>query len=828
MSRLVRAAVLLAATLLILSGLSQASPAQSSPGFVAARSDGLLTTPEGTPIFLVAANYEGYADRSWRMWEDDLFSATLIEKDFLKAKRAGINALRIFVQTPLVADVKAGKWSKLDTVMALARKHNIYLILTFYDYGDSNLQQVASVDRAIAQRYANEGIILAYDLKNEPHYQDLVTASYPQGTSAALQGDGLIKQYGERLTQQAAKAWRQTDDGRALVPARFDDRQAYIYANNYRYYRDFLADLGAWVTARNYEVSSLDYMDSPDAARWHGFTQALDQTLASWIGVQVNAIRGVDAKHLITVGYSDVILAKMAANRALDIQSVHRYPGRSAREVRLFFNMLQNLRTTFPGRPLILEEFGYSNAGMDPAVSAIYESAFLLYSWKQGMAGGAKWVLNDLSVGYNEQQMNFGLFKTDDGPKPIVHALQALSSYFQNRPARGDLAFDSDEATGIRYVYSAPDALFVAAKEYQDNRLRVSATGPTQVFLSWTDPKAMWISATSGTNLRLNPAAIVGDTSLRGRFTLEKMEGDKSVAHPFTMEAGNVAFTAQAGQTYILKLPRTYADAKIQIVWPQGNKPVSQADKANIGIYLFDRKTPRSVCGNLSATVKLWRALNNGMEEPVGTAQKVVRAIGGASIPAWEFNDVDVGAAKDPLNKYYFRLSVEGMGGYYSNTWSHGEDARTYFPRQDVPTGVSTAIPSGVDAKIEIVWPQGGAPVNQATRANVGAFLFEQGTTRSVSADWNPVVRLWRALNNEPEEFVATGQKEPKTAGSVTFPMWTFNNVDVSAATNTSNKYYLRVTVDGVPHRSNIWSHGVDARTYFPKQDAPQPATGCE
>ena len=216
------------------------------------------------------------------------------------------------------------------------------------------------------------------------------------------------------------------------------------------------------------------------------------------------------------------------------------------------------------------------------------------------------------------------------------------------------------------------------------------------------------------------------------------------------------------------------------------------------------------------------------MEEVVATGQKVTRAIPGEKVVAWDFNDLDVSAAKDPVNKYYFRLSVEGMSGYRSNTWSHGADARTYFPQQDVPDGAGTGAPSAVDAKIEIVWPLENKPVSQATRANIGAFIFEQGSIRSVSPSWSPTVRLWRSLNNQPEEMVAVGQKETRKAGNVSFPAWAFNNVDVSAATNAANKYSFRVTVDGLPYRSNIWSHGVDARTHFPQQDIPQVATGCE
>lgn len=140
----------------------------------------------------------------------------------------------------------------------------------------------------------------------------------------------------------------------------------------------------------------------------------------------------------------------------------------------------------------------------------------------------------------------------------------------------------------------------------------------------------------------------------------------------------------------------------------------------------------------------------------------------------------------------------------------------------DTPSGVANSIPSAVDAKIQIVWPHGNLPVEQALKANVGVYLFEKGTSRSVPLSFDQLVRLWQALNNEPARQVAIGKKEYKTENGVTFPIWTFNNIDVSAALEVLNKYYFRVTVDGVPSFSNVWSHGKDARTYLPQPEIPR------
>jgi len=251
-------------------------------------------------------------------------------------------------------------------------------------------------------------------------------------------------------------------------------------------------------------------------------------------------------------------------------------------------------------------------------------------------------------------------------------------------------------------------------------------------------------------------------------------------------------------------------DAKIQIVWPHDGAPVSQASLANVGSYLLQKGTLKPTPCQWHPNVQLWRAVNNGPARLVGSATQ-------ASTLLWEHNNVDVSAARDPQNKVFFYVSVEGYS-WRSNVWAHAADARTYFPKADVPTGVG-AVTGPVDAKIEIVWPQGGLPVSQATKANITANLFLPDTLTSVPPDWSPTVRLWRALNSSVAEEVGTGYKRLVTANGIIYPVWDFNNVDVSAARNAANKYYFYLTVDGVQAYSNVWAHGVDARSLVPQKD---------
>ena len=256
---------------------------------------------------------------------------------------------------------------------------------------------------------------------------------------------------------------------------------------------------------------------------------------------------------------------------------------------------------------------------------------------------------------------------------------------------------------------------------------------------------------------------------------------------------------------------RSTVDARIQILWPHGGAPVRQATLANLSAWLLEPGTLRPAALSGDPVVYLWRALNNG------PAQIVASGVRRGSSSLYDFNNVDVSAARDARNKLFFSVSVAGVPTH-SNVWVHAQDGRTWFPTQDVPTAAGYR-GSPLDARIEILWPHGNAPVRHAGLANLTAMLFRPGTLESVSPDWSPTVRLWRALDNGVMEQVGIGVKRLVTRNAVTYPVWDFNNIDVAAAQDAAHKLIFTLTVDGVEAHSSVWVHGVDARTIFPLWD---------
>lgn len=143
--------------------------------------------------------------------------------------------------------------------------------------------------------------------------------------------------------------------------------------------------------------------------------------------------------------------------------------------------------------------------------------------------------------------------------------------------------------------------------------------------------------------------------------------------------------------------PPQAVDALIQVVWPHDEagrvREVTEAPLANIGVDLFHHPVllaggdPPAIGFGFDRPVWLLRALNNDYLEPVKAGEKVRMTsplAGSASWPRWVFNDVDVSAARDPANKYYFAVRVDGVPTH-TTIWAHGADPRTYFPEKDIP-----------------------------------------------------------------------------------------------------------------------------------------------
>ncbi len=514
-------------------------------GFLRRSADGKhLASPDGRRFFMTGCNYLGPFDRKCYIG-GDLFDARLIEDDFRKCRDAGVNCLRFWLHG------LAGDPTKVATVRELARRYGVYLLLHLGPRAATSERIVAEITPAV-RAFKDEPMVLGYDLINEP-YLGTVGAITHQGRRSAI----LELNAYETLAGQFSKRW--VDDCIKHRPA-WPQMHHWVKGRDAR---DLYAAYSMWNRYQaRFRIGSTSTFPGikdrlPVDDRWRPFIEVVDETFATWIRFQVEAIRAVDKRHLITVGYNSV-LSCLPANRQLDFVSQHVYQRpRSYKDVMTNVTTLDRLARVWPDQPITFGEFGYSNGirvrngYLDPDTSAVGEMMHYLYALSRGYDGCMKWSLTDWPLdvirhnapwiqGDDKQvyESRFGLYCYDGTmqgrPKPIAHALRFLRDHVARWGPGGQLEIKQGKtAIGAVYVYRAGNALFVGDAAYQAPGLSLEAKRPTNLMLTW-GKAALDVMSTADATVEIEPSRFVPgltaeSAALKGRCGGRKVNGTSLV-----------------------------------------------------------------------------------------------------------------------------------------------------------------------------------------------------------------------------------------------------------------------------------------------------------
>ncbi|HKC72947.1 MAG TPA: hypothetical protein VKF37_01945 [Chloroflexota bacterium] len=456
----------------------------------------------GRPLpYLHGINYEGPADRPWRMWQDGRFDPALIARDFDAIAAAGYNPVRIFVQHPLPDEILDGDFSRLDTLVALAAARGLRLLITLNDDRDPDLQRVAHVDALVAAHLAGNPAIFGYDLRNEPNLADIAASLYPPGASLPLLSPALVAAYHQRVSMAAARAARRSAAWSDGGFASFDTPTLYHYLNALHLLSAFLHDNPA-------------YPGVPAARYWNRFLNLANRTLAAYLYVQLRAVRTADPTHPVTVGYGSRFWSALPINNALSFRSIHIYPPADFGGFHAALRRFEALDALAPS-PLVLEEYGVSNDTSDRQSSAVREMATALYLRTLGAGGDVKWMFDDDAVGYNAYENNLGAVDVRGVPKPTYLASTAADTYWGRTPYRGGLILQPDAVTGAGFVFVARDGLAIGgSRPYADARVRYTPHGPGVVWLDWSTPGVLRVTSTNGGTLTVAMGTLAGASAL--------------------------------------------------------------------------------------------------------------------------------------------------------------------------------------------------------------------------------------------------------------------------------------------------------------------------
>lgn len=444
-----------------------------------------LLDQRGQPFFVLGANYEGYFDRAWHMWDNNKFDPELITQDFKKMAETGLGVVRLFVLPALEADLRAGNFNKLDKVLQLAAEQKLLVLLTFNDAHSLNLSYAASLDAKIANRYQDDPVILGWDLENEPVFYNFAAATYPAGQPAPIQTSVLVDTYGPRVSQaEAIELQRQK-----RIPASLSTVVAYYYINALKLFIEFDSAANAWAAQKG--LTLVEYMYSADSARWHKLIEVLNGTVSAWLAARFTPVRNADPNHLITVGYNWLHFAGLPANRLLDFQEFHRYGTASLKKLTDITQSLDSLQKVFPKHPVMMGEFGYSNqTGTTPAsttpvdsqTTALYESALLSYLRANNFAGGLKWMLNDVDTTDNPYEASFGIFAVKNYPKPIRDLLKRYRRDWAAPPVSGTMKIVQDKV-GLAFRFDLGEKSTFGGGVFQDESFSWQAEAIAYAFV---------------------------------------------------------------------------------------------------------------------------------------------------------------------------------------------------------------------------------------------------------------------------------------------------------------------------------------------------------
>lgn len=313
----------------------------------------------GKPFVSIGVNYfdpeTGWAPKKWQQFDE-----TRVREHIRLIAEQGFNTIRVFI-TLASFEVEPGKLSgegpaKFRKLLDICREHAVYVIPTgpelwegapdWYKGRDrfadeEMLANEASWWREFAGRFAGEPAILAWDLANEP------TVAWDTPAMQKRWHAWLASKYG--TVERVAAAWQQ--------PAE--------------------------------QIEAIDRIAIPPKVPARGDRKLLDYQRfrehvgGEWVRRMTQAIRSVDANHMVTVGHiqwaSPVMLPSVehyagfdlkAETRHVDFTTIHFYPIAGPRPCDSPEGFAVNaiylqavLADCTVGKPLVIGEFNWYGGG---------------------------------------------------------------------------------------------------------------------------------------------------------------------------------------------------------------------------------------------------------------------------------------------------------------------------------------------------------------------------------------------------------------------------------------------------------------------------------
>ena len=499
--------------------------------------DGRFVRPNGSPFFIIGANYCGTFDAKLEeFFSKKAFSPELLDAEFAKFHDIGINLMRSFSFGRMSTLEAPG--DRVQVIRDCARRHGIYLLpeigLKALGMGPLDITDNAKHAGAVARAYKGDPMLLGYDLSNEPYITEVGSMTFHGQPSPIVQAKPY-ETMADLLVAPNDKNWvdrqMQKTDGWLFLPKSIPDDTK----------RELLAATGIWLAYMRENGNAGNEstfpgfngkIDIANSGKYAPFFTALNETFGQWIDELSQAIRAEDPEALITIGYNRGYIA-LPANEKLSFINNHIYQKpHTFKDTEISLGTFDRLHAMFPGKPITMGEFGLNNGEQVNGAPASYQTQALweilhyIDAYAHGYSGAMKWMDNDWTAPYMHRfakwwtdpetiakQEQFGFFKFDGtpsgAPKPVAWCTKFFSAYLQSNPKPGKLTvFETNNQVRSGFEYLADSAWFYGGEAFANRAIRWENPETKVVMARW-DAKTITLMSTVDLELEIDPDAMV-------------------------------------------------------------------------------------------------------------------------------------------------------------------------------------------------------------------------------------------------------------------------------------------------------------------------------
>jgi hypothetical protein len=272
----------------------------------------------------------------------------------------------------------------------------------------------------------------------------------------------------------------------------------------------------------------------------------------------------------------------------------------------------------------------------------------------------------------------YGLVRNDRSLKPAYLAYQVATTYFQGaRSAVYSWPGSSEKPTlaEVDRILNSVDGRpqFIWPAQVSQVALERGPRRTTVVWNNSPEEVAYQVPATAQRATLVNKAGQTETVRARNGFYQVNLPGSTHNA-----DKTDYSIYMIGGEPYILDeevaaLPSDAVRSRIELVWPHQGAEVKDATRVNITAQLLMPGSDGEPvpCRYQPETVQLWRKQNGGTAQLVGIGVRRLAEADGLRYLVWDFNDVNVEAAREEGRFYEFYVVVDGLKTQ-SDSWLYG------------------------------------------------------------------------------------------------------------------------------------------------------------